>query len=102
MEPSEHLGFSQSWPGIVTGIVAAGGIGLLLLLLFTPSPRSVGDLLAVPVNWKRLQAARLVVFLLPLFAVLSEGMQGLAQMSPVFSVVAVAGCYRLTAYLKSS
>ena len=44
------LGVSQAWPGFVTGMVAAGGIGLLLLLLFTPSPRSVGDLLAIPVN----------------------------------------------------
>ena len=95
------LGFSQSWPGIVTGIVAAGGIGLLLLLLFTPSLRSVGDLIAVPVNWKRLQAARIVVFLLPLFAVWSKEMQGLAQMSPVLAVLAVAGCYRLIVWLKN-
>ena len=92
---------SQSWPGIVTGIVAAGGIGLLLLLLFTPAPQSVGDLLAVPVNWKRLQSARIVAFLFSLLAVLSEGMQGLAQMSPVFVILAVAGCYRLTAWLRS-
>lgn len=95
------LGGSQAWPGFVTGMVAAGGIGLLLLLLFTPYPSSVGDLLAVPVNCKRLQAARIVGFFLALFAVLSQGMQGLAQLSPVLVVIAVAGCYRLIIWLKS-
>ncbi|NCD07832.1 MAG: hypothetical protein EOL98_00150 [Negativicutes bacterium] len=95
------LGVSQAWPGFVTGMVAAGGLGLLLLLLFTPFPRSVGDLLAVPVNWKRLQAARIVGFFLALFAVLSQGMQGLVQLSPVLAVIAVAGCYRLIIWLKS-
>ena len=95
------LGVSQAWPGLVTGVVAAGGIGLLLLLLFTPSPHSVGDLLAVPVNWKRLQAARILGFFLALFPVLSYGMQGLVQLSPVLAVVAVAGCYRLIVWLKS-
>lgn len=98
---SRFLGVSQAWPGFVTGIVAAGGIGLLLLLLFTPPPSSVGDLLAIPVNWKRLQAARIVGFFLALFAVLSQGMQGLTQLSPVLTVVAVAGCYRLIVWLKS-
>lgn len=95
------LGVSQSWPGFVTGVVAIGVIGLLLLLLFTPSPSSVGDLFAVPVNWKRLQAARIVGFILALFAVMSQGMQGLAQLSPVLAVVSVAGCYRLIVWLKS-
>lgn len=98
---SRFLGVSQSWPGFVTGMVAAGGIGLLLLMLFTPSPRSVGDLLAVPVNWKRLQAARIVGFILALFAVLSQGMQGLAELSLLLTVLAVAGCYRLIVWLKS-
>ncbi len=98
---SRILGDSQSWPGFVAGMVAAGGIGLLLLLLFTPSPRSVGDLLPIPVNWKRLQASRIIGFVLALFAVRSEGMQGLAQLSPVLAVVAVAGCYRLVVWLKS-
>ena len=95
------LGVSQPWPGFVTGMVVAGGISLLLLLLCTPSPRSVGDLLAVPVNWKRLQAARIVGFFLVLFAVLSQGMQGLVQMSSVLAVVVVAGYYRLYVWLKS-
>lgn len=98
---SRFLGVSQAWPGFVTGMVAAGGIGLLLLLLFTPPPRSVGDLLAVPVNWKRLQAARILGFFLALFAVRTQGMQGLAELSPLLAVLAVAGCYRLAACLKS-
>ena len=95
------LEVSQAWSGFVTGMVGAGGIGLVLLLLFTPAPRSVGDLLAVPVNWKRLQAARIVGFFLAIFAVLSLGMQGLAQLSPVLAVIGVAGCYRLIVWLKS-
>lgn len=98
---SSILRFSQSWPGIVTGAVAVGAIGLILLLLFTPSPRSVGDLFAVPVNWKRLQAARIVAFLLSLLAVLSQGLQGLIQLSPVLAVLSIAGFYRLIIWLKS-
>ncbi|MHC1714825.1 MAG: hypothetical protein AB9858_08105 [Acidaminococcaceae bacterium] len=98
---SSILRFSQPWSGFLTGIVAVGAIGLLLLLLFTPPPKSVGDLLPLPVDWKRLQAARIVVFLLPLFAVLSQGMQGLAELSPVLAVLSIAGCYRLIVWLKN-
>ncbi len=98
---SHILQISQPWPGFLTGIVAAGGIGLLLLLLFTPPPKSVGDLQALPMNWKRLQAARIVAFLLSLLAVLSQGMQGLAELSPVLAVLSIAGFYRLIIWLKS-
>ena len=98
---SSILRFSQPWSGFLTGIVAVRAIGLLLLLLFTPPPKSVGDLLPLPVDWKRLQAARIVVFLLPLFAVLSQGMQGLAELSPVLAVLSIAGCYRLIVWLKN-
>lgn len=95
------LQISQPWPVFLTGIVAAGGIGLLLLLLFTPPPKSVGDLLPLPVDWKRLQAARIVAFLLSLLAVLSQGMQGLSELSPVLAVLSIAGCYRLIVSLKN-
>ena len=98
---SHILQISQTWTGFLTGIVAAGGIGLLLLLLFTPPPKSLGDLQALPMDWKRLQSARIVVFLLPLLAVLSQGMQGLAELSPVLAVLSIAGCYRLIVWLKN-
>lgn len=54
----------------------------------------------MPDKWKRLQAARILGFFLALFPVLSYGMQGLVQLSPVLAVVAVAGCYRLIVWLK--
>ncbi|WP_319402027.1 hypothetical protein [uncultured Anaeromusa sp.] len=81
--------------------MAVGAIGLILLLLFTPAPRSVGDLLALPINWKRLQAARIIGFFLAVFAVLNLGLQGLAQLSTVLAVIAVAGCYRLIVWVRS-
>jgi len=80
-------------PTSLLWLVCAGVLGPMAMLLYTPKIQSKSDH-GGPIHLQRLQASWLLALLLAIVSA-CFGAQGLATLSPVWSVLIVAGIYRL-------
>jgi len=80
-------------PTSLLWLVFAGVFGTMAMLSYTPKIQSKSDH-GGPIHLQRLQASWLLALLLAIVSA-CFGFQGLATLSPVWSVLIVAGIYRL-------